>query len=149
MRYALPEPLTAAVKDGLAEWRQEGKVKRLWARDARLWTGRDESQWLGWLGVTEGQGAHARQLTRIGEVARSAGFSHVLLLGMGGASLSADVFTKTFRTIDAYPQLHVLDSTDPAQVTAFEHKVDLKRTLFIVSSKSGSTLEPNSTSSTG
>ena len=62
---------------------------------------------------------------------------------MGGSSLGPEVMRKTFGTIGGYPELHVLDSTDPAQVKAFEHAVDLERTLFIVSSKSGSTLEPN------
>ncbi len=75
--------------------------------------------------------------------AKSGGFSHVLLLGMGGSSLGPEVLRTTFGKIDGHPELHVLDSTDPAQVKAFEDKVDLKSTLFIVSSKSGSTLEPN------
>ena len=73
----------------------------------------------------------------------AAGFSHALLLGMGGSSLCPEVIKTTFGTIRGFPELHVLDSTDPAQVKAFESKVDLKNTLFIVSSKSGSTLEPN------
>jgi len=76
-------------------------------------------------------------------VAKSAGFSHVLLLGMGGSSLCPEVMKMTFGKVSGFPELHVLDSTDPAQVKAFENKVDLKSTLFIVSSKSGSTLEPN------
>ncbi len=71
------------------------------------------------------------------------GFSHVLLLGMGGSSLGPEVIKTTFGTIAGFPELHVLDSTDPAQVREVERKVDLKNTLFIVSSKSGSTLEPN------
>src|SRR5262249_20018075 len=68
---------------------------------------------------------------------------HVLLLGMGGSSLCPEVMKMTFGKITGFPELHVLDSTDPAQVKAFENKIDLKKTLFIVSSKSGSTLEPN------
>jgi transaldolase/glucose-6-phosphate isomerase len=143
LTYTLPEPLAAAVKDSLAEWRAQSKVRKLWGRDASLWTGRDEAQWLGWLGITNGQMAHIERLTGIREAARSAGFSHVLLLGMGGSSLGPEVIKTTFGTITGFPELHVLDSTDPAQVKAFENKVDLKNTLFIVSSKSGSTLEPN------
>ncbi|HSF48526.1 MAG TPA: bifunctional transaldolase/phosoglucose isomerase, partial [Burkholderiales bacterium] len=143
LTYKLPESLSAAVKGALAEWRAEGKVRRLWGRDASLWTGRDEAQWLGWLGITNGQLAHTQRLTRITEVAKSAGFSHVLLLGMGGSSLCPEVMKLTFGKISGYPELHILDSTDPAQVKAFENKVDLENTLFIVSSKSGSTLEPN------
>jgi transaldolase/glucose-6-phosphate isomerase len=143
LTYTLPEPLTAAVKSSLAEWRAQGKVRRLWGRDASLWTGKDEARWLGWLGITNGQLAHIQRLTRVTEVARGAGFSHVLLLGMGGSSLCPEVMKMTFGTISGFPELHVLDSTDPAQVKAFEHTVDLQNTLFVVSSKSGSTLEPN------
>jgi transaldolase/glucose-6-phosphate isomerase len=143
LTYKLPEPLAAAVKGSLAEWRAQGKIRRLWGRDASLWTGKDEAQWLGWLGITNDQLAHIQRLTRITEVAKSAGFSHVLLLGMGGSSLCPEVMKKAFGKISGFPELHVLDSTDPAQVKAFEGKIDLKNTLFIVSSKSGSTLEPN------
>ena len=143
LTYTLPEPLAAAVKESLAEWGAEGKVRKLWARDASLWSGRDEAQWLGWLGITNDQLAHIERLTAIREAAKSAGFSHALLLGMGGSSLGPEVIKTTFGTISGFPELSVLDSTDPAQVKAFENKVDLKNTLFIVSSKSGSTLEPN------
>ena len=143
LTFALPEALKAAVNDSLAEWSSQGKVRRLWARDPSLWTGRDEAQWLGWLGVTNGQLAHTERLTRISEAARTAGFKDVLLLGMGGSSLCPEVLKATFGTIPGYPELHVLDSTDPAQVRSIEQRIDLDRTLFIVSSKSGSTLEPN------
>ena len=143
MHYALPDPLTAQVKASLAQWRIEGKVRQLWARDARLWTGRDEAQWLGWLGITNDQLGHIQRLVRVRDAARGAGFSHVLLLGMGGSSLGPEVMRTTFGAIAGYPELHVLDSTDPAQVRTFEQRVDLAKTLFVVSSKSGSTLEPN------
>jgi transaldolase / glucose-6-phosphate isomerase len=143
LTYRLPEALALAVKDMLAEWRADSRIRKLWSRDASLWSGRDEAQWLGWLGITNGQLAHVERLTGIREAACKAGFSHVLLLGMGGSSLGPEVIKTTFGRISGYPELHVLDSTDPAQVKALENKVDLKRTLFIVSSKSGSTLEPN------
>jgi transaldolase/glucose-6-phosphate isomerase len=141
--FSLPESLAASVRQSLAEWRADGKVRRLWSRDASLWTGKDEAEWLGWLGITNDQLAHLQRLTRIAGAARSAGFSHVLLLGMGGSSLCPDVLRQTFGRIPGHPELHVLDSTDPAQVRAAENSIDLKNTLFIVSSKSGSTLEPN------
>ena len=131
------------MKESLAEWGAEGKVRKLWAGDASLWSGRDEAQWLGWLGITNDQLAHIERLTALREAAKSAGFSHALLLGMGGSSLGPEVIKTTFGTISGFPELYVLDSTDPAQVKAFENKVDLRNTLFIVSSKSGSTLEPN------
>jgi transaldolase/glucose-6-phosphate isomerase len=139
----LPEPLSVAVAASLAEWRNEAKVRRLWGRDASLWTGTDEGRWLGWLGITNDQLAHIQRLRRIGELARTSGFADALLLGMGGSSLAPEVLRRTFGSSAGYPALHVLDSTDPAQVRAVADRVDLRRTLVIVSSKSGSTLEPN------
>jgi transaldolase / glucose-6-phosphate isomerase len=143
LSYSLPGDLGTAVRESLAEWEVYGKSRRLWARDASLWTGKDEAQWLGWLGITNDQLAHIRRLTGITDVARNAGFTHVVLLGMGGSSLCPDVMRTTFGAIEGFPELHVLDSTDPAQVLTIQKAVDLARTLFIVSSKSGSTLEPN------
>ena len=139
----LPPEFETAVKESLADWQAHGKVRRLWARDPTLWTGRDEAQWLGWLGITNGQLAHLHRFEGIREVARSEGVSHVLLLGMGGSSLGPEVLKMTFGRLTGFPELHVLDSTDPAQVRAFEQRIDPGATLFIVSSKSGSTLEPN------
>jgi transaldolase / glucose-6-phosphate isomerase len=141
--YTLPETLMPQVKAGLEDWKINGKVRRLWARDATLWTRSDESNWLGWLGITEDQLAQSQHLTAIAEEVKREGFKHALLLGMGGSSLCPEVLKMTFGKIDGFPELHVLDSTDPAQIKAIEGKVDLARTLFIVSSKSGTTLEPN------
>ena len=141
--YRLPEPLASVVTSTIQDWRANGKVRRLWARDASLWTGSDEANWLGWLGVTEDQLAHIRHLSAIAEEGKREGFSHALLLGMGGSSLAAEVMKMTFGKTEGFPELHVLDSTDPAQILAFENKGDLAKKLFIVSSKSGSTLEPN------
>jgi transaldolase/glucose-6-phosphate isomerase len=98
---------------------------------------------MGWLGITEDQLAHRQHLEDIAKDVKSAGFKHALLLGMGGSSLCPEVFKITFGKTDGYPELFVLDSTDPAQVKAFEAKIDIAHTIFIVSSKSGSTLEPN------
>ena len=139
--WVLPPPLEAAVKDSFAEWQGQAKVRQLWARDATLWTGGDEAQWLGWLGITNWQLAHAERFARVRELAQS--FSHVLVMGMGGSSLCPEVFKLTFGQFPGFPVLHVLDSTDPAQIRSFEERIDLTRTLFVVSSKSGSTLEPN------
>src|SRR5205823_14214452 len=141
--YKLPADLTAKVQASLEDWRLNGKVRRLWARDATLWTGSDEASWLGWLGITDDQLAHTEHLRSIAKDVQEAGFSHALLLGMGGSSLGPEVLKMTFGKVPGFPELHVLDSTDPAQVKAFEAKVDLAKTLCIVSSKSGGTLEPN------
>jgi transaldolase/glucose-6-phosphate isomerase len=142
--YTMPDELATQVEAALDDWGASGRVRRLWARDAAVWTGKDESDWLGWLGITEDQlKTHLSRFQRISDVAKQEDISHALLLGMGGSSLCAEVLTVTFGASESFPELHVLDSTDPAQVRAFEEKIDLERTLFIVSSKSGSTLEPN------
>jgi transaldolase/glucose-6-phosphate isomerase len=141
--YKLPEALTNEVKTNIDDWRAAGKVRRLWQRDASLWTGTDEANWLGWLGMTERQIANADKFRRLAEEVKREAFSDILLLGMGGSSLCPEVLEKTFGRIAGFPQLHVLDSTDPAQIKAFESQVNLAKTLFVVSSKSGTTLEPN------
>jgi len=143
LRASLPESLAAAVKTTLGDWKTCGKMQRLWRRDATLWTGDDEAKWLGWLDITEDEIAHPIQLRGLAKEVWSAGFKDILLLGMGGSSLCPEVLWMTFGKTAGYPDLHVLDSTDPAQVKTFESKIDIARTLFIVSSKSGSTLEPN------
>ncbi len=143
LKTSLPETLAAAVKTAARDWQSGGKMRRLWERDASLWTGSDESNWLGWLDIVDEQIAQRAQLQKVAEDARSAGFQHVLLLGMGGSSLCPEVLRVTFGKIAGYPELHVLDSTDPAQIKASENQIEIARTLFIVASKSGSTLEPN------
>jgi len=140
---SLPEDLKKKVDEGIDNWRANGKVRRLWQHDASLWTGTDEASWLGWLGITEDQISHNETFQKIAQDAKSGGFDHILLLGMGGSSLCPEVLDKTYGKIAGYPQLHVLDSTDPAQIKAFQDQINVAKTLFIVSSKSGSTLEPN------
>ena len=143
LTWALPADLDAAVSTALREWTQQGKVERLLARDATLWTGTDEASWLGWLGIVDQQLGRIGELQRVAADVRRAGFTHVLLLGMGGSSLCPEVLGMTFGRQPGWPELSVLDSTDPAQIRAGEARVDLARTLFVVSSKSGTTLEPN------
>jgi transaldolase/glucose-6-phosphate isomerase len=139
----LPADLTTEVKATLKEWADGGKVRRLWARDSALWTNADEGRRLGWLGTTDDQIAHVDHLRQAADNVKSGGFTHAVLLGMGGTVLGADTLARTFGKIPGFPELRVLDSTDPAQIRALERSLDLARTLFIVSSKSGSTLEPN------
>ena len=142
-RASLPPELASEVDVAFAGWEAGGKVSRLWKRDATLWTGTTEGHWMGWLGVTDDRLVHLSRLEAVAADARDGGFDHALLLGMGGSSLCPEVLKMTFGRVDGFPELHVLDSTDPAQIRSFEQRVDLSRTLYIVSSKSGSTLEPN------
>jgi len=143
LAHKLPKELKAAVDASLDDWRKNNKVARLWQKDASLWSNTDESNWLGWLTITDEQLANLDTLKRFSAEVKKAKFKHVLLLGMGGSSLCPEVLRMTFGKVAGFPELHVLDSTDPQQIKAIERKLDLKKTLCIVSSKSGSTLEPN------
>lgn len=135
--FSLPADLESAIAAEASKWRSESAIERIWRKDPSVWTGADESKWLGWLEIIE------RELADIGKyeefAADAAKFNDVVLLGMGGSSLCPEVLSLVF----GKPRFHVLDSTVPAQVAALEAQLDLANTLFIVASKSGSTLEPN------
>src|SRR5215468_7552245 len=143
MSCKLPQELDKDVQAVVEDWRKGGKVRRLWAADASLWTEMDEANWLGWLQIVDKQLKGVAHLQDFADDVRRSGFTDVLLLGMGGSSLGPEVLGETFGSKPGFPKLHVLDSTDPAQIRHFEARIDLARTLFLVSSKSGSTLEPN------
>ncbi len=143
MEATLPEPLATDVKAVLEDWRKHGKLRDLWAYDASLWTGADEAKWLGWLRVVDDRTADLPALQAFQDEIKAEGFQHILLLGMGGSSLGPEVLAETFGKQPGFPELLILDSTDPAQIAALHARVDLAKTLCIVSSKSGGTLEPN------
>lgn len=137
LTYSLPEKLETAVQAAFGEWRKEDKISRVWSKDASVWTNEDEAKWLGWLDIVE---TELKDLQKYRDFAKDAkGFSDIALLGMGGSSLCPEVFSITF----GKHNFHILDSTVPAQIKTLESKLDLAKTLFIVASKSGSTLEPN------
>lgn len=139
----LPAPLQGAVDALCAEWGTQQKLGRLWRKDASLWTGADEASWLSWLDAPASARAAMAELQAFAEEIRKEGFTHVLLLGMGGSSLAPEVLMRTFGARAGFPRLEVVDSTDPQQIAASERRVDLRRTLVLVASKSGSTLEPS------
>ena len=139
----LPPALDAEVKRTLADWDQGRKMERLWKRDPSLWTSHDEDKWLGWLDIVVASALVAPDLEAFLRDIRQDRFQHAVLLGMGGSSLCPEVMALTFGHAAGAPQLLVLDSTDPVQVQAMARRVKPESTLFIVSSKSGSTLEPN------
>jgi transaldolase / glucose-6-phosphate isomerase len=139
----LPPDLDARVRARLALLRDQDVVRRIWACDPFVWTGADEDQWLGWLNLPVQQRADLAHPLRLARDFRHEGVSDLLLLGMGGSSLAPEVLKMTFGRLPGFPDLHVLDSTDPARIRAVERAIDLPRTVFIVASKSGSTLEPN------
>ncbi len=135
--------MAAASKEEMEVWRKDGRIRRLWAGDKSLWSGTDENKWLGWLNVTDQELADIGRLQNFAADVRKRGFTDVVLLGMGGSSLGPEVLGETFGRQAGWPVFHMLDSTDPAQIKTVERAIDLGKTLFIVSSKSGSTLEPN------
>ena len=137
LTYSLPENLEAAVKSAFDEWQKEDKIARIWKKDATVWTNTDEAKWLGWLDSVDAELLKVVDYKAFAEDAKQ--FKSVVLLGMGGSSLCPEVLSITF----GKQQFHILDSTVPAQIKMLESKIDLAKTLFIVASKSGSTLEPN------
>jgi transaldolase/glucose-6-phosphate isomerase len=138
-RYSLPDAIQNQVTATLAEWNDASKVSRIWQKDASVWTNDDEAKWLGWLDIVDEELAGATRYETLQADIAEGGFTDVLLMGMGGSSLCPEVLAVTFGKTN----FHILDSTDPAQIAATEQKLDLDTTLFIVASKSGSTLEPN------
>jgi hypothetical protein len=114
-------------------------VERIWAYDASVWTGSDEDQWLGWLDVVTRVRPHIEELNAFAEAAADQ-FHDWVLLGMGGSSLAPEVLRRTF----AVESFHVLDTTHPEAIRRLERNLDLEQTLFLVSSKSGSTIETRS-----
>src|SRR3954464_9094646 len=137
----LGDGIAKAVEKSTEDWRAAATIRRLWRKDQSVWTGDDENKWLGWLNSPAApDGADCEDFARR---VKGQNFSDAVVLGMGGSSLGPEVLAETFAKKSGFPKLHVLDSTDPAQVRAMEDAVDLAHTLFIVSSKSGGTTEPN------
>src|SRR5579862_2599389 len=140
-KLALGSDLKKAVEKSTEEWRAGAKIRRLWHKDKTVWTGDDENKWLGWLDSPAK--ADIADYEDYARRVKGQNFSDAVVLGMGGSSLGPEVLAETFPKKSGFPRLHVLDSTDPAQVRAMEKAIDLKKTVFIVSSKSGGTTEPN------
>ena len=133
----------ADVDQALQAWSDQGNTTRLWRGDVGLWSGADENKWLGWLHIASEMVDQADALTLFGAQVKDAGFTDVLLLGMGGSSLCPEVLAMTFGSREGWPALHVLDSTVPEQVQRFADGLNLETTLCIVASKSGTTTEPH------
>ena len=138
---SLPHVFGDALEAAVAAWERGQQVSRLWARDSTLWTGADEDQWLGWLHPATFPSRNSTLDELVSSRALRDAFDDVLLLGMGGSSLCAEVLAWSLGPNDGCPTLRVLDSTDPAQIRSCEEQIALDRTLFLTSSKSGSTLE--------
>jgi transaldolase / glucose-6-phosphate isomerase len=138
---ALGSHIGKAVEKATEDWRASAKIRRLWQHDKSVWTGTDEDKWLGWLNSPAA--ADIADYEDFAQRVKGQNFTDAVVLGMGGSSLGPEVLAETFARKPGFPKLHVLDSTDPAQVRAMESAVNIANTLFIVSSKSGGTTEPN------
>ena len=141
IEYSLGEAKDA-VEGWIKTWTKNGYVRRLWARDKALWTGADEDKWLGWLNAPSAAKQHLAQLEAFAAKVKQGKWSDVVLLGMGGSSLGAEVLRETLAK-NGTPRFHILDSTNPDEIATLDETIALATTLFIVASKSGSTLEPN------
>ena len=133
-------PETASV---MSDLRDRNLLSRLWDRDHTIWTPdpRDIADRLGWLDVVGPMKEQTPELRAFAEGVRQEGYRHVVTLGMGGSSLGPEALRQTFPPAPGYPELLVLDSTVSAQVAAVANQIDPARTLFLVSSKSGGTIE--------
>jgi transaldolase/glucose-6-phosphate isomerase len=136
-------PSHGLVERAMGELRDEQVMSRIWAHEHAVWKPEpgEIANRLGWLHAPEIMGDNIRRLEEVADAVRDDEYTHALLLGMGGSSLAPEVFRKTFGVRDGYLDLAVLDSTDPAAVLAHAERLDPERTLFIVSTKSGTTVE--------
>lgn len=141
--WSLPADLTQRVNERLTEFRRREVVRRIWDRDPSLWSSSDEDRWLGWLALPMQDRAGVADLRAFADEIKAEGVRDIVLLGMGGSSLAPEVMRAIIGRHDGYPNLHVLDSTDPRQILTIERAIDFERTLFVIASKSGSTLEVN------
>jgi transaldolase / glucose-6-phosphate isomerase len=144
IRSSIPDELEPGIAEVAKKAQSEGVAQKVWRRDESLWGGPDVPEIgdrLGWLTISESMLEQAPELNAFAEECRSDGLTDAVLLGMGGSSLGPEVIRRSYGEIDGALRLHVLDSTDPDAVLEVEQAVDLDKTLFIVSSKSGGTVE--------
>jgi len=139
-------PLDAPVSAQLKQLEASAVVRRIQEKDASLWSADPSAQKeirerLGWLQVADHMKERIPELTALKQELVSEGFSQALLMGMGGSSLAPEVFRQTFGAVKGALDVHVLDTTDPAAILAVADQLDLAKTIFIVASKSGTTLE--------
>jgi transaldolase/glucose-6-phosphate isomerase len=144
IKSAIPNELEAPVIERVRAAEREDVAKRIWSHDEALWGGPgvpEIGNRLGWLTISEKMLEHAAELREFAQAAMADGLEHAVLLGMGGSSLGPEVIRRSYGEVPDGMRLHVLDSTDPGAVRHTEQAVDLDKTLFIVSSKSGGTIE--------
>lgn len=134
-QLSLSDELKRTLVESTEEWRVSGRSRRLWRRDKSVWTGADEDKWLGWLNSVSS--VNIADYEEFSRRVRGKRFADAVVLGVGGTCLGSEVIAQALPNKRGFPQLRFLDSIDPAQVSAMEGKIDIARTLFIVSGKSG------------
>jgi transaldolase/glucose-6-phosphate isomerase len=145
MKISAEDNILLAVTKRLQYWKEHDAAIKVWNHDPTVWKEKPEddvelSDRLGWLNLPSSMKENVSMLNEFAEEIRKE-FDDVVLLGMGGSSLAPEVFFKTFGKRNGYPSLTVLDSTHPLSVLHLKNKLNLKKTLFITSSKSGGTTE--------
>ena len=143
LTWKLPRDLDASVRARMQLLREREVVRRIWNGDPSVWSGAYEDRWLGWLTLPTGRRPAIDRIVRFASELKHEQVSDVVLLGMGGSSLAPEVIRSIVGPAERRPRLHVLDSTDPAQILGVERRIDIRRSIFLVASKSGSTLEVN------
>ena len=135
----------SGIERRIADWSAQDFAGKLWAKDYHLWSPQpvpEIANRMGWLTLPETMQGRAGEISSFADQVRDEGFRRIVLLGMGGSSLAPDLFHIAFGIAPGRPELIVLDSTHPGAVRSVEAQIELSRTLFVVSSKSGTTLEP-------
>lgn len=143
LSWSLSRDLDLSVRARIGLMREQEVVRRIWNSDPSVWSGSGEDRWIGWLTLPMEQRSGVDRAVRFARQIKHEQIGDVVLLGMGGSSLAPEVMRSVLGVQPGYPNLHVLDSTNPAQILAVERRIDLKKTIFLVASKSGSTLEVN------
>jgi transaldolase / glucose-6-phosphate isomerase len=134
----------AAVDKRLSSWEDDDFAQRFWDKDFTLWSLKpvpELTDRMGWLEIFEPMHEHLKSMIELADELKSSGFKHVVLMGMGGSSLAPEVYYNVFGSADGYPELLILDTTHPAAIRRIEERIDIAKTIFVVSSKSGSTIE--------
>ena len=140
-------PLAERLHTAVHEAEQAGVAKRIWRKDASLWKANEASHKqirnsLGWLTLPDEMIGVAGELIEFAEMIAARGFRHVMVCGMGGSSLCPEVLARTFGRQQGFPELLVLDSTDPDVIARLRDQIDIDHCLFVIASKSGTTTEP-------
>jgi transaldolase/glucose-6-phosphate isomerase len=144
----LPGQLAGEMIGAIKQAEDDNVAKRIWRKDGSLWKEDEAHQKiiknsLGWLVLPDEMIAVADELIEFSELIRGRNYRHVMVCGMGGSSLCPEVLAQTFGPQPGYPELLVLDSTDPDVLAAYENRIEIERCLFVIASKSGTTTEPN------